>query len=122
MMVSGSAAAHETTTNAGAGAFLLLLSNREAWDKICAEPSAIPNAVEECLHLPDRETPSVGNLFIGNSRVHQGNRRGHLSHELRNQVSRTAPDKAVDSVIHQRSYLGITGGKPRNYVAGLPAT
>ncbi|MGE4326412.1 MAG: cytochrome P450, partial [Pseudodonghicola sp.] len=26
-----------------------LLSNREAWDDICADPSLIPNAVEECL-------------------------------------------------------------------------
>jgi cytochrome P450/ferredoxin-NADP reductase len=49
MMMAILAAAHETTSNASANAFRLLLSNREAWTEICDNPELIPNAVEECL-------------------------------------------------------------------------
>ncbi|MDK3019954.1 cytochrome P450/oxidoreductase [Pseudodonghicola flavimaris] len=49
MMMAIIVAAHETTSLASANMFKTLLSNREAWDDICADPSLIPNAVEECL-------------------------------------------------------------------------
>jgi ferredoxin-NADP reductase len=49
MMMAILAAAHETTSNASANAIRLLLSDREAWNEICANPALIPNAVEECL-------------------------------------------------------------------------
>jgi len=49
MMMAILAAAHETTSNATANAFRLLLSNRAVWDEICENPALIPNAVEECL-------------------------------------------------------------------------
>ncbi|WP_040406195.1 cytochrome P450 [Amycolatopsis nigrescens] len=55
MMMSGLVAAHETTTNAAANALRHLLTQRSPWDALCADPSAIPNAVEECL----RYSPSV---------------------------------------------------------------
>jgi cytochrome P450 len=42
-------AGHETTTGASGNGFLALLENREAWEEICADPSLIPNAVEEIL-------------------------------------------------------------------------
>lgn len=42
-------AGHETTTGASGNAFRALLENRGAWDEICADPSLIPNAVEELL-------------------------------------------------------------------------
>ncbi len=51
MMMAGMVAAHETTAHASANALRLLLQNREAWEDICADPSLIPNAVEECLRL-----------------------------------------------------------------------
>ena len=51
MMMAGIVAAHETTANAAANAMRLLLEHREAWDEICADPSLIPNAVEECLRM-----------------------------------------------------------------------
>lgn len=51
MMMAGLVAAHETTANAAANALRLLLTHREAWDRICADPALIPNAVEECLRL-----------------------------------------------------------------------
>jgi cytochrome P450 len=44
-------AGHETTTNASAGAFRPLLENREQWERLCADPSLIPNAVEESLRF-----------------------------------------------------------------------
>lgn len=49
MMMAGIVAAHETTAHASANAFRLLLENRSVWEEICADPSLIPNAVEECL-------------------------------------------------------------------------
>ncbi|MFD0466385.1 cytochrome P450, partial [Microvirga aerilata] len=49
MMMAIIVAAHETTAHASANALRLLLQNRDAWDEICANPSLIPNAVEECL-------------------------------------------------------------------------
>ena len=51
MMMAILAAAHETTSNATANAFLTLLTHRKAWDDICANPALIPNAVEECLRV-----------------------------------------------------------------------
>ena len=44
-------AGHETTTNASAGAFRALLENRDQWDALCADPSLVPNAVEESLRF-----------------------------------------------------------------------
>jgi len=49
MMMAILAAAHETTSNASANAFRLLLSDRDTWAEICDNPELIPNAVEECL-------------------------------------------------------------------------
>ena len=42
-------AGHETTTNASGGMFRALLENRDQWDAVCADPSLVPNAVEESL-------------------------------------------------------------------------
>ncbi|MFS3128585.1 cytochrome P450 [Nocardioides sp. Bht2] len=42
-------AGHETTTNASGNAFRTLLEDRTAWGQLCADPSLIPNAVEEIL-------------------------------------------------------------------------
>ena len=44
-------AGHETTTNLLGNAFHRLLSQRSAWEEICANPSLIPNAIEEVLRL-----------------------------------------------------------------------
>lgn len=49
MMMAIIVAAHETTSLASANMFRTLLEHREAWNDICADPSLIPNAVEECL-------------------------------------------------------------------------
>ncbi len=51
MMMAILAAAHETTANATANAFHTLLSQRQAWQDLCANPALIPNAVEECLRV-----------------------------------------------------------------------
>ncbi|WP_342129673.1 cytochrome P450/oxidoreductase [Hydrogenophaga sp. OTU3427] len=51
MMMAILAAAHETTSNATANAFMTLLTQRPAWDAICENPALIPNAVEECLRV-----------------------------------------------------------------------
>lgn len=44
-------AGHETTTNLLGNAFRRLLTERQAWEEICAEPSLIPNAIEEVLRF-----------------------------------------------------------------------
>ena len=49
MMMAGIVAAHETTTIAATNSLKLLLENEAAWEAICADPTLIPNAVEECL-------------------------------------------------------------------------
>lgn len=51
MMMAILAAAHETTSNATANAFMTLLQQRDAWEAICANPALIPNAAEECLRV-----------------------------------------------------------------------
>jgi len=51
MMMAILVAAHETTSKAATNAFMTLLSNRPAWEAICADPALIPNAVEECLRV-----------------------------------------------------------------------
>jgi hypothetical protein len=42
-------AGHETTTSMSANAIVTLMKHREAWDRLCADPSLTPNAVEELL-------------------------------------------------------------------------
>lgn len=49
MMMAILVAAHETTANASANAFRMLLSQPGVWDEIVENPGLIPNAVEECL-------------------------------------------------------------------------
>ena len=44
-------AGHETTTNMSANAILTLLQHPQYWQAIVADPSLIPNAVEECLRF-----------------------------------------------------------------------
>jgi cytochrome P450 len=42
-------AGHETTSAQLGSAFRALLENREQWEALCADPSLIPNAIEESL-------------------------------------------------------------------------
>ena len=49
MMMASIVAAHETSALASANAIKLLLTHRQSWQDICANPALIPNAVEECL-------------------------------------------------------------------------
>lgn len=49
MMMAILVAAHETTANASANAFRLLLSQDGVWQTLTSNPELIPNAVEECL-------------------------------------------------------------------------
>lgn len=51
LAMNGLAAAHETTSNSAAGALLELLSRRESWEALCADPSLIPGAVDESLRI-----------------------------------------------------------------------
>ena len=44
-------AGHETTTSMSANAIVTLMRHREAWDRLCADPALIPNAVEELLRF-----------------------------------------------------------------------
>ena len=50
-------AGHETTSNATAAGIRALLTHREQWEAICADPSLIPNAVEEILRF-DSSVPT----------------------------------------------------------------
>ena len=44
-------AGHETTTSVIGNAFHWLLTHRDAWQEICADPALIPHAVEELLRI-----------------------------------------------------------------------
>jgi cytochrome P450 len=44
-------AGHETTTALVANAIQLMLTQRDRWEEICADPSLIPTAVEEALRV-----------------------------------------------------------------------
>jgi cytochrome P450 len=44
-------AGHETTTSQVTSAIHALLTERENWEAICADPALIPNAVEEALRM-----------------------------------------------------------------------
>ncbi|MDF3416108.1 cytochrome P450 [Sulfitobacter sp. M57] len=44
-------AGHETTTTLMSNAVITLMSNRHAWEAICADPSLIPKATEEVLRF-----------------------------------------------------------------------
>ena len=44
-------AGHETTTVLMANVFRVLLADRESWQRVIADPEAIPNAIEEVLRV-----------------------------------------------------------------------
>jgi cytochrome P450 len=44
-------AGHETTTSMSSNAVVTLMQHREAWERLCANPALIPNAVEELLRF-----------------------------------------------------------------------
>ena len=46
-----SIAAHETTTNLMTNGVRQLLAHREQWEALVAEPTLIPNTIEECLRF-----------------------------------------------------------------------
>lgn len=76
MMMAILAAAHETTSNATANAFMTLLSQRSAWDTLCKHPGLIPNAVEECLRVAGSiiawRRVATADTQVGGVRIPQG--------------------------------------------------
>jgi hypothetical protein len=44
-------AGHETTTSMSSNAIVTLMQHRDVWQRLCAEPQAIPKAVEELLRF-----------------------------------------------------------------------
>jgi cytochrome P450 len=51
LMLNFTFAGHETTTNASGNAVMNLLTMRDRWEALVADPSKIPNAVNECLRI-----------------------------------------------------------------------
>lgn len=76
MMMAILAAAHETTSNATANAFMTLLTHRSAWEAICKNPALIPNAVEECLRVAGSiiawRRIATGDAVVGGVRIAKG--------------------------------------------------
>lgn len=76
MMMAIIVAAHETTSLASANMFKTLLTHRDAWEDICANPSLVPNAVEECLRYAGSivawRRQSTGPATIGNVAIPEG--------------------------------------------------
>jgi len=78
MMMAGIVAAHETTAHATANMLRLLLERRDVWDDICANPSLIPNAVEECLRFAGSivawRRVATADTEVGGVRIAKGER------------------------------------------------
>lgn len=51
LVLNGSTAAHETTASAAANAIRTLLEHPASWAELCADPTLVPGAIEECLRL-----------------------------------------------------------------------
>jgi cytochrome P450 len=51
LMLNFTFAGHETTTNASGNAVMNLLTMRDRWEALVADPAKIPNAVNECLRV-----------------------------------------------------------------------
>ena len=49
-------AGHEIVSNMLANSLITLLTNRGQWDRLCADPGLIPNAVEELLRINSPQT------------------------------------------------------------------
>ncbi|HEY4279633.1 MAG TPA: cytochrome P450 [Conexibacter sp.] len=69
-------AGHETTTNLIANGTLLLMKRRDQWERLVADPSLIPNAVEELLRMT---TPSqwqfrlaTEDVTVGGTTIEEG--------------------------------------------------
>ncbi|QTI71226.1 cytochrome P450 [Gordonia polyisoprenivorans] len=71
-------ASHETTTNAMASGFKVLLEHPDQWRAICADPSLIPNAVEEILRyassVPAWRRVTTRPVTIGDFEIPAGQR------------------------------------------------
>lgn len=69
-------AGHETTTNSAGNSFRALLEHRDQWDAICADPSLIPAAVDECLRfatpVPHWRRTTLKPLTIGDVTIPAG--------------------------------------------------
>jgi cytochrome P450 len=69
-------AGHETTMNLIGNGLFALLTNRDQWDRLVADPSLVPSAVEECLrydgpvHLTGRIATT--DLEIAGHQFHKG--------------------------------------------------
>lgn len=71
-------AGHETTTNASSNLILELLGRRRQWDALVAEPTRIPNAVEEglryCSSVVNWRRQALRDVEIGGTVVPQGSK------------------------------------------------
>lgn len=71
-------ASHETTTNAAAGGFKVLLEHPEQWAELCADPSLIPGAVEEILRyassVPTWRRVATRDVTVGGNDIRAGER------------------------------------------------
>jgi hypothetical protein len=82
-------ASHETTTNAAASGFKVLLEHPDQWQELCADPSLIPNAVEEILRyassVPTWRRVANCDVTVGGQAIKAGERllllTGSASHD-----------------------------------------
>jgi hypothetical protein len=69
-------AGHETTTNSAGNAFRALLEHRDQWEALCADPSLVPAAVDECLRyatpVPHWRRTTLREVEIGGVRIPAG--------------------------------------------------
>ena len=76
-------AGHETTTSMSANAIVTLMRHREAWERLCADPALIPNAVEELLRFDS-------SVITWRRKARQGGRSGGRADSGRGQAAARA--------------------------------
>ena len=78
MVINFTFAGHDTTCNSAANAFHLLLKHPESWQALVADPSLIPNAIEECIRFGpaviSHRRRAVNDINIGGADIRRGDK------------------------------------------------
>ncbi len=117
-------AGHETTCNAIGSGMYALLRNRDQWDRLIADPSLIPNAVEEILRfegpvLYHRRVAKV-DTHIGEVAIPAGSRVMMCFASAGHDPSRFGPDPDQFRVDRAEADNHLAFGKGPHFCLGAP--
>jgi cytochrome P450 len=116
-------AGHETTSSLINNAVRQLLSHREQWDKLCGDPSLIPNTVEEAMRfdgpvLTHRRRAKV-DTQIGGVAI-PADAKIMLSFPSAHRDGRQFRDAATFDITREDAELHLGFGKGAHFCLGAP--